>query len=49
MQVIELSNHPGDMLADVSRRRHAAQSRTQDRYGDALIQHQARVQTVRRR
>jgi hypothetical protein len=37
------------MLADVSRRRHAAQSRTQDRYEDALIQHQARVQTVRRR
>jgi hypothetical protein len=33
MQVIELSNHPGDMLADVSRRRHAAQSRTQDKSG----------------
>ena len=47
MQVIELSNHPGDMLADVSRRRRAAQSRTQDRYEDALIQHQARVQTIR--
>jgi hypothetical protein len=47
MQVIELSNHPGDMLADVSRRRRAAQSRTQDSYEDALIQHQARVQTIR--
>jgi hypothetical protein len=47
MQVIELSNHPSDMLADVSQRRRAAQSRTQDRYEDALIQHQARVQTIR--
>lgn len=47
MRVIELSNHPGDMLADVSRRRDAAQSRAQDRYEDALIQHQARLQTIR--
>ena len=31
MQVIELSNHPGDMLADVSRRRRAAQSRAHRR------------------
>ena len=47
MQVIELSNHPGDMLTDVSRRRQATQQRAQARYEDALIQHQARVQTVR--
>jgi Nuclease-related domain len=47
MQVIELSNHPGDMLADISRRQRAAQSRVQDSYEDALIQHQARVQTIR--
>jgi len=47
MRVIELSDHPGDMLADVSRRRRAAQSRARDRYEDALIQHQARVQTIR--
>ena len=47
MRVIELSNHPGDMLADMSRRRHAAQSRAQDGYQDALIRHQARVQTIR--
>jgi hypothetical protein len=47
MRVIELSNHPGDMLNEVSRRRQAARSRAQDTYEDALIQHQARVQTVR--
>jgi hypothetical protein len=47
MRVIELSNHPGDMLADVSQRRRAAESRVQDRHEDALIQHQARVQTIR--
>jgi len=47
MQVIELSNHPGDMLADVSRRRRAAQSRAQDSYEDALIRHQAGVQAIR--
>ena len=47
MRVIELSNHPGDMLADMSRRRHAAQSRAQNGYQDALIRHQARVQTIR--
>jgi hypothetical protein len=47
VRVIELSNHPGDMLTDVTLRRQAAQKRAQDRYEDALIQHQARVQTVR--
>jgi hypothetical protein len=47
MQVVELSNHPGDMLDDVSRRRRAADRRAQDSYDDALIQHQARVQTLR--
>jgi len=47
MQVIELSNHPADMLTDVSRRRQATNRRAQARYQDALIQHQARVQTVR--
>ena len=47
MRVIELSNHPGDMLADVSQRRRAADSRAQDRYEDALIRHQVRVQTIR--
>ena len=47
MRVIELSNHPGDMLNDVTRRRQATQKRAQARYEDALIQHQARVQTIR--
>jgi hypothetical protein len=47
MRVIELSNHPGDMLADVSLRRRAAESRAQNRYEDALIQYRARVQTIR--
>src|SRR5271169_6943941 len=47
MRVIELSNHPGDMLHDVSLRRQATQKRAQVRYEDALIQHQARVQTIR--
>jgi hypothetical protein len=47
MRVIELSDHPGDMLHDVSLRRQAAQRRARARYEDALIQHQARVQTIR--
>src|SRR3984957_10095114 len=47
MRVIELSNHPGDMLHDVSLRRQATQRRAQARHEDALIQHQARVQTIR--
>ena len=47
MQVVELSNHPGDMLNDVSLRRRAASQRAQDRYADELIQHRARVQTIR--
>jgi len=47
MRVVELSNHPGDMLHDVSLRRHATQRRAQARYEDAVSQHQARVQTIR--
>jgi Nuclease-related domain len=47
MRVIELSDHPGDMLTDLSLRRQAGQRRAQDRYEDALIQYQARVQTIR--
>jgi Nuclease-related domain len=47
MRVIELSDHPGDMLHDVSLRRQATQRRAQARHEDALIQHQARVQTIR--
>jgi Nuclease-related domain len=47
MQVVELSNHPGDMLDEVSRRRRATDQRAQDRHEDALIQHQARVHAIR--
>jgi hypothetical protein len=47
MRVVELSNHPGDMLNDVSLRRAAAEKRALAGYSDELIRHQARVQTVR--
>jgi hypothetical protein len=47
MRVVELSNHPGDMLNDATLRRQAADARASSRYEDALIRHQARVQTVR--
>jgi Nuclease-related domain len=47
VQIVELSNHPGDMLTDLSLRRQAAASRARSRYEDALIQHQARVQAIR--
>jgi hypothetical protein len=47
MQVVELSNHPGDMLNDVSLRRAAAEKRALAGYEDELIRYQARVQTVR--
>jgi Nuclease-related domain len=47
MRVVELSNHPGDMLNDAALRRQAADARVRSRYVDALIKHQARVQTVR--
>jgi hypothetical protein len=46
MQVVELSNHPGDMLTDASRQRVAAEKRARSGYEHALTQHQARVQTV---
>jgi Nuclease-related domain len=47
MRVIELSNHPGDMLTDVTLRRQATRKRALARYEDTVIQHQARVQTIR--
>jgi hypothetical protein len=47
MLVVELSNHPADMLDDASRRREAAGKRALSRYEDELVQHRARVQTVR--
>ena len=47
MQVIELSNHPADMLSAVSLRRQAADQRTHDRHEDAFVRHQASVQAIR--
>ena len=47
MRIIELSNHPGDMLTEVTLRRQAAGKRAQARYEDALIRHEADLQTIR--
>ncbi|MGH3154496.1 MAG: nuclease-related domain-containing protein [Streptosporangiaceae bacterium] len=47
MRIVELSDHPGDMLHDATRQRLAAGNRAREGYEDALIQHQARVQTIR--
>jgi Nuclease-related domain len=47
MQVIELSNHPADMLTDASLRRVAAEKRALSGYEDALIRYRARVETIR--
>jgi Nuclease-related domain len=47
MRVVELSDHPAEMLDQVARHRQAAQRRAQDQYEDALVQYQARVQTMR--
>jgi Nuclease-related domain len=47
MRVIELSNHPGDMLTHASRHRAAAGRRALAGYEDELIKYRARVQTIR--
>lgn len=47
MRVIELSNHPADMLSAVSLRRQAAEQRAHDRHEDARVRHQASVQAIR--
>ena len=47
MNVVELSNHPGDMLDDASRRRVAAERRVLSVYEDELVRYRARVQTLR--
>ena len=47
MHVIELSNHPGDLLDDASRRRVAAEKQALSVYQDALIRYRARVQTIK--
>ena len=47
MRVVELSDHPAEMLDQVARQRQAAQQRALSGYEDALIQYRARVQTMR--
>jgi hypothetical protein len=47
MRVVELSNHPADMLDDAARRREVTGLRPRARYEDELIEYRARVQTAR--
>jgi hypothetical protein len=47
MRVVELSDHPAEMLDQVARQREAARRRAQDQHEDATIRHQARVQAMR--
>jgi hypothetical protein len=47
MRVVELSNHPGDMLGDAARRRQGAERRVLSVYEDELVRYRARVQTAR--
>ena len=49
MRVVELSNHPGEMLGDAARRRRTAEQRELSVYEDELIKYRARVQTFRLR
>ena len=47
MRVVELSNHPGDMLSDATRRRQGAERRMLSVYEDELVRYRARVQSIR--
>ena len=47
MRLVELSNHPGDMLDRAARQRLAAHKRALARYQDALIRYRAQVQAMR--
>jgi hypothetical protein len=47
MQVVELSNHPGDMLDDAARRRQAAERQMLSVYQDELVRQRARVQSTK--
>ena len=49
MRVVELSDHPAEMLDQVARRRQAAQLRAQDLHEDATVRYQARIQAIRQR
>ena len=47
MRVVELSNHPGDMLSDAARRRQGAERRALSVYDDELVRYRARVQAAK--
>jgi hypothetical protein len=47
VRVVELSNHPGDMLDDAARHRVATEKRALSVYEDDLVRYRARVQAVR--
>ena len=47
MRVVELSNHPGDMLDDAARRRQAAERHVLSVYEDELVRYRARVQAAK--
>jgi Nuclease-related domain len=47
VRVVELSNHPGDMLADASQHRAAAGRRAQAGYEDQLLQYRTWLQSLR--
>ena len=47
MHIIELSNHPRDMLDKAARTRVAAEKRMLSLYEEALIRYRARVETIR--
>jgi Nuclease-related domain len=47
VHVVELSNHPGDMLSDAERRRLAAGRRVLSAHEDELIRYRAQAQTIR--
>ena len=47
VHVVELSNHPGDMLDDAVRRRLATEKRVLSVYEDELVRYRVRVQSVR--
>jgi hypothetical protein len=47
MRVVQLSDHPGDMLGAAERRRQAAERRVLTVYEDELVRYRARVQTAK--
>ena len=46
MHVVELSNHPGDMLDHAARRRVAAEQRVLAVHEDELVRYHARVRAI---